>query len=161
MKLMTFVLGLAVASWTAALAAQRSAAPVTEPAHNVFVLTGCLERGTAPVAFKLTRASVIGQAPPRASAAGSGDGKVDDVYELQAAVGVAEEGLNREKLESQVGKRVEVTIRPVEPSLPAPPRDAARKDAGDKPVEAPGPPPQRFTVIKLNPLTESCPVDPR
>jgi len=62
-------------------AAQQSQAPPKEPAHKIYVLTGCLTGGgpaeTAP--FKLTVAAWVGQAPPERSAA-SPDAK--NVYEL-------------------------------------------------------------------------------
>jgi hypothetical protein len=44
---------------------QPSPTPKAEPAHNVYVLTGCLAAGVDTAAtFKLTDASSIGQAAP-------------------------------------------------------------------------------------------------
>ena len=153
MKQMTFAMSLALASWIAAAAAQRAPAPTEQPAHNVFVLTGCLEQGNVPAAFRLTRASVIGQAPPRSSTSAATGNKDEDVYMLQPAASVSEEGLSREKLQTDVGAQVEVTIRPVESVSPAAPL-ATHKDPAEKPAESPR---QRYTVIKLSRLANSCP----
>jgi hypothetical protein len=152
MKRTTFATSFGLACWITVLGAQRAPAPTEQPAHNVFVLTGCLEQGNAPAAFRLTRASVIGQAPPRSSTSAATGTKAEDVYELQPAVSVSEEGLSREKLQTDVGARVEVTIRPVETVAPAPPL-ATHKESAEKPTESPR---QRYTVIKLSRLANSC-----
>jgi len=144
--------GLVLACSIAAPAAQqRTQAPANEPAHKVFVLTGCLERGDTPTAFRLTRASAIGQPPPRPTPSAAVT-KTEDVYELQATSSVSEQGLSSEKLLPEVGRRVETTIRPVEAALPAPPQPAATNTA-EKPIEAPR---QRYTVIKFERLADSC-----
>ena len=151
MKQMTLAVGLVVTFGITAPVAQRSPAPTEQPAHQVFVLNGCLERESAPTAFRLTRASAIGQAPPRpsTSAASTQDG---DVYELQATTSVSEQGLTSEKLLPEVGARVEMTIRPVEAALSAPP-PSRPANAADKPAESPR---QRYTVIKINRVADSC-----
>ena len=149
MKQTTVAMCLVLSGGITALAAQRTEAPANQPAHNVFVLTGCLERGTAPSAFRLTRAAAVGQAPPRQST--SSETEVD-VYELQATSSVSEQGLSNEKLQPEVGTRVEVTIRPVESALPAPPQPAAT-NAAEKPAESPR---QRYTVVRLERLADSC-----
>jgi hypothetical protein len=147
----TFATSLGLAcSITALTAQQRLPPPANEPAHNVFVLTGCLQRGEAPASFVLTGASPVGQAPPRAST--SPASTKDDVYELQAVTAVSEQGLNREKLQTDVGARVEATIRPVEMASPAPPQSASAETA-KKPADVPR---QRYTVVKLNRLADSC-----
>jgi hypothetical protein len=152
MKQTTFATGLVVACWiTAAAAAQRTAAPTEQPAHNVFVLTGCFEQGKDTSAFRLTGASSVGQAPPRPGASAATKTQNEGVYELQAA-SVSEAGLSREKLQTEVGAKVEVTIRPVEATSPAPSRPAST-DAIEKPIESP---PQRYTVIKIDRLANSC-----
>src|SRR5688500_14606592 len=96
-------------------AAQQPQAPPKEPAHKIYVLTGCLTGGgpaeTSP--FKLTGAAWVGQAPPERSAA-SPDAK--NVYELLPARGLTEQGVPRADLQTHVGKKVEVTVRPVEVS---------------------------------------------
>jgi hypothetical protein len=148
----TFATGLLLASCIAAPAAQRTQTPTNEPAHNVFVLTGCLERGDTPLAFRLTRASAVGQTPPRPSTSAAVTKPEDDVYELQATSSVSEQGLSSEKLQPEVGTRVEMTIRPIETALPAPPKPAAT-NAAEKAAESPR---QRYTVIKLERLAGSC-----
>ena len=153
MTRMTLAFSLVLASGFGASAAQRAQTPAPEPAHKVFVLNGCLEQGAAPAVFKLTNASVIGQAPPRPSVTPTS--KDANVYDLQAAGGVSEEGLSRDKLQAELGARVEVTIRPIEVTAPAQ-ASTARKDAGDKPLDGPEPP-QRYTVVKINRLASSCP----
>jgi len=150
MKYTTLATSLAVTYWIAAPAAQRTTqTPTNEPAHNVYVLTGCLERGDAPTTFRLTRASAVGQTPPRQGASTPTE---PDVYELQATSSVSEQGFSSEKLQPEVGTRVELTIRPVEAALPAPPRPASTNVA-EKPAESPRP---RFTVTKLERLADSC-----
>jgi hypothetical protein len=134
-------------------AAQRAPQPTNEPAHNVFVLNGCLERGDAPSSFRLTRASAIGQAPPRSNATPATDSKDENAYELQATSSVSEQGLSREQLQTDVGARVEVTIRPVEAASGAIPLTTS-SEAGQKKVpESPRP---RYTVVKIARLDGSC-----
>jgi hypothetical protein len=153
MKRTTFVTSLVVASWITAPATQQAPATANEPAHNVFVLTGCLERGIAPTAFRLTDATTVGQAPPRPSTSAASVGNTDeDVYELQAATSVSEQGFTSEKLQPEVGARVEITIRPIEAASPTPPRSISA-DAVEKPAESPR---QRYTVITLNRRADSC-----
>ena len=151
MKRMTLSTGLVVACWISAPLAQRSPAPTEQPAHQVFVLNGCLERGSAPTAFRLTRASAIGQAPPRPSTSAAST-QAGDVYELQAISSVSEQGLSSEKLQPEVGARVEMTIRPVEAASSAPPLSRPA-EAAEKPAESPR---QRYTVLKISRLADSC-----
>jgi hypothetical protein len=157
MKHTTFALSLVVVSWVTAAAHQapqpRAPQPRNEPAHNVFVLTGCLEKGEAPSSFRLTRASAIGQAPPRSNATPTTESKGEEAYELQATSSVSEQGLSREQLQTDVGARVEVTIRPVEAPSGAPPLTTAAPAGEKKPAESPRP---RYTVVKISRLDGSC-----
>jgi hypothetical protein len=140
-------------SWIAAPSTQQPPPPANEPAHKIYVVNGCLEGGRESTsAFKLTGAKNVGQAPPSSSAASTAASKPDTVYELQAVSSVGEQGINREQLQSHVGKRVEVTIRPVE-VLPAPPSPAAAPGIAAKPEQ---PAPQRYTAVKISTLAESC-----
>ena len=154
MKSTVFAISLALACGITTAAAQRTPDPKSEPAHNVFVLTGCLERGDAPSSFRLTRASAIGQAPPRTNTAPvTTDAKDENAYELQATSAVSEQGLSREQLQTDVGARVEVNIRPVEATSPAPPLTTSSAAIEKKPTESPRP---RYTVVKLTRLGDSC-----
>ena len=155
MKRTTFAASLVLVSWITAPAAQRTPQPTNEPAHQVFKMTGCLEQGDAVSAFRLSGASAIGQAPPRSStSAAATDAKNAEVYELQATSGVSEQGFSSEKLQPEVGKRVEITIRPIEQLAPAPPPStSASTDTVKKPTESPR---QRYNVITLNRLADSC-----
>jgi hypothetical protein len=151
MKQMTFATGLALVWCAVTLAGQQAAAPPTqvEPAHKVYVVTGCLERGAAPSAFRLTRASAVGQAAPPASP----DGEGGNAYDLQATSSVSEQGFSNEKLLPEVGTRVEVTIRPVEGlASPAPARPVT-PTAAEKPIETPRP---RYTVVMLERVAGTC-----
>jgi hypothetical protein len=154
MKATMFALSLAVAFGINA-AAQRTPDSKNEPAHNVFVLTGCLEKGDAPSSFRLTRASAVGQAPPRSNSTPPAlETKGEDAYELQATSSVSQQGLSREQLQTEVGARVEVTIRPVEaPSGSPPPLTTAAPAGEKKPAESPRP---RYTVVKIARLDGSC-----
>jgi hypothetical protein len=146
---LALVFGAAIA---APLAAQPPQAPQKEPAHKIYVLTGCLT-GSGPVEtapFKLTGAAWVGQAPPERAAV-SPDAK--NVYELLPVSGLTEQGVARKEMQTHVGKRVEVKVRPVE-ILPGPSPSPSSTASTAKPQEAP---PQRYTVTKINPLAGSCP----
>jgi hypothetical protein len=147
-------MSLAMACGVTSAAAQQTPQSRNEPAHNVFVLTGCLERGDAPSSFRLTRATSTGQLPPRSNATPPAkDAKDDDAYELKAKSSVSEEGLREEQLETDVGARVEVTIRPVEAAAAAAPLTTSSTAAEKKPTQSPR---QRYTVIKLARIDGSC-----
>ena len=150
MKQMTFATALALVWCAATLAGQQSPAPPNqvEPAHKVYVVTGCLERGSAPSTFRLTRASAVGQIAPPASP----DGEGRNAYDLQATSSVSEQGFSNEKLLPEVGTRVEVTIRPVEQAASPAPRQVT-PGAAEKPVETPRP---RYTVVMLERLAGEC-----
>lgn len=158
----TFVTTVVLTCWIAAATAQRTSEPpnprtpptANEPAHNVFVLTGCLEKGDAPTTFRLTRASAVGQTPPRSNATPPApETKGEEAYELQATSSVSEQGLSREQLQAEVGARVEVTVRPVEAIAGAPPLTTAAPAGEKKPAESVRP---RYTVVKISRLGGSC-----
>ena len=87
------------------LAAQQAQAPPSEPAHKIWVLTGCLTGSPAETAaFKLTGAASVGQAPPEPTTA-SADGKGKDVYQLLPTSGLTEQGIGRAEMQTHVGKR--------------------------------------------------------
>ena len=155
MKRTVLAMSLAMACGIITSAAvQRTPDSQNEPAHNVFVLTGCLEQGDAPSTFRLTRASSTGQLPPRANATPPvKDAKDENAYELQAATSVSEQGLNREQLQTDVGARVEVTIRPIEAAAAAAPLTTSSSATEKKPTDSPR---QRYTVIKLARVGGSC-----
>lgn len=137
----------------ATAAAQQAQAPPNEPAHRVFVLTGCLTGGTPETApFKLTGAVPVGQAPKERSAASPG---AKDVYELLPTVGLTEQGIARPELQKHVGKKVEVTVRPVE-VVPGPSPSSTLPAAASaaKPEQVA---PQRYTVTTIKSLAGACP----
>src|SRR5262245_41741747 len=119
-------IAVAFALFEAAPLAQQPTAPAggAEPAHKVYLLTGCLEATTDPrPGFKLIDASAIGQQPPAGSAeAGAvGTSGVKNSYDLRAAVGLTEHGMKAEELKAHVGQRVEIEVRPAEATAsPAP-----------------------------------------
>lgn len=152
MKATIFALSFAIA-FAINAAAQRTPEPKNEPAHNVFVLTGCLEKGDAPSSFRLTRASAIGQAPPRTNTTPAAETKGENAYELQATSSVSEQGLSREQLQTDVGARVEITIRPIEAATAAAPLTTSSAAAEKKPTESPRP---RYTVVKISRLDGAC-----
>jgi hypothetical protein len=154
------VLGSVVAAaWcVAAPLAQQQPAPTPNaaPAHNVFVLTGCLKAGTdATATFRLTDASTIGQQTPAGSAEGGAagtSGQKAATYELKPVSAVTEQGLNADALKAHLGRRVEVIVRPVESQPAAPPAGLAGVQAA-KPSE---PKIERFTVTELKRVTGTC-----
>jgi hypothetical protein len=149
MKPIVSGIGLLIVCCVMTLSAQRTPAPAQQPAHNVYVLTGCLEDGTPEIPFKLTGSTSVGEPPP---ARASKEPGAAGVYTLQPISSVGEQGVNREALQSHVGKRVEVTIRPVEVS-PLTSSSTAATDTKAKPDEQA---PRRYTVIKINRLADSC-----
>jgi hypothetical protein len=153
MKPIVVGLALVFSGAIASLAtAQQAQPPATEPAHKIYVLTGCLTGGgPAPTTpFKLTGAMPVGLAPQEKPASGP-DAK--DVYELVPVSGITEQGLDLKELQAHVGKKVEVTVRPVEvqPASSSPSKPTAESTA--KPKE---PVPVRYTVTKLNPMAGLC-----
>jgi hypothetical protein len=135
---------------------QRAPAPTAAPAHNVYVLTGCLMTdAVATPTFKLTDATSIGQATPgRAGIAGAvGTSGQKATYELRPVSGVSAQGLDADALKAHLGNRVEVVVRPVE--SPAPPAPAAGLASAEtaKPKE---PVLERFTVTEIKRAVGRC-----
>jgi hypothetical protein len=142
-----------VCAWCVAVPfAQQQTAPAApaEPAHKVYLLTGCLEVGAGAIAtFKLTDASPIGRAPSgttEAGAVGTSGEKLS--YVLQPDSGLHGQGLDAEALKARAGQRVEVTVRPVEKLAEAPP--PAGQTAKFEPA------PERFTVTAIKRVTGTC-----
>jgi hypothetical protein len=153
MKPIVSGVGLLIACWMAAIGAQQTPSQTTEPAHKVYELTGCLEGGAPASSFKLTGSSAVGQPPPaRSSSAASQTSGQSGAYELQPISGVGEQGVSRERLQSHVGKRVEVTVRPVEVLSPA----ASTPTSTDNKAKPEEQAPQRYTVINISRLADSC-----
>jgi hypothetical protein len=156
--MMKTVLGSAVVvAWcVAAPSAQQSPeqAPKAAPAHNVFVLNGCLRAGDTPANFKLTDASPVGQAPPggagEAGAVGTSGQKA--AYHVRPVSGVNAQGMNEEALKAHVGRRVEAIVRPIE-SLPPPPAAGLGGVQTARPVE---PAPERYSVTEIKRVTGTC-----
>lgn len=150
MKPIDIGFALALSGAIAAPAVARQAqGPASEPAHKVFVLTGCLAGSPAANApFKLTGAVPVGQSPHPGAAAGA---NAKDVYELVPVMALTDQGLDREQLQTHVGKRVEVTVRPVEvapaPASSSPASSTAR-------VEEPAT--VRYTVTRITPQANAC-----
>ena len=153
----TVVGSAVVLAWcVAAPTAQQQPAPTpkTAPAHNVFVLTGCLEAGDTTATFRLTDASSIGQAPPagaaEAGAVGTSGQKAS--YLLQPVSGVNAQGMQADALKAHLGQRVEAVVRPIESPAPAPPAGVVGVQAA-KPVE---PAPERFSVTEIRRVIGTC-----
>lgn len=132
---------------------QPAPAPKTPPAHNVFVLTGCLKAGDTPATFKLIDALSVGQAPP-AGAAETGavgtSGKAS--YLLRPVSGVDAQGMKEDALKAHLGQRVEAIVRPIESPAPAPTASPAGVEAA-KPIE---PAPQPFSVTEIRRVIGTC-----
>lgn len=136
---------------------QRAPAPKAEPAHNVFVLTGCLMADAKEPAatFKLTDATSIGQPTPgRAGISGAvGTSGQTATYELRPVSGVSAQGLDAAALKEHLGHRVEVVARPVESSAaPAPAAGLAAAETA-KPKERQI---ERFTVTEIKQVVGRC-----
>ena len=149
------VLGSAVAvAWcVAAPFAQQQPTPKPTPAHNVFVLTGCLEAGAkATATFKLTDASSIGQATPAGvaepGAVGTSGQKAS--YEPRPVSGVNAQGMNADALKTHLGQRVEVIVRPIESPAAAPTGGLV---GAARPIE---PALERFSVTSIKRVLGTC-----
>lgn len=156
MKKTVLASAVAVAWCVASPFAQQQPAPVpadkAAPAHNVFVLTGCLTTGVDPAAtFKLTDASAIGRAPVGAGESGAvGTSGQKASYELRPVSGVNAQGLDAEELKSHLGQRVEVIVRPLESPAAAPTGGPA---VSVRPIEST---PERFSVTEIKRVTGTC-----
>jgi len=149
---------VAVAGYAAVPFAQQQPAPspTAEPAHNVFVLAGCLTAGAeATPTFKLSDASFIGQpAPGRSAEAGAvGTSGQKASYELRPVSGLGAEGLDADALKAHSGQQVEAVVRPVESPAPAPAAGVTETLAA-KPIE---PAPERFVVTEIKRVIGTCP----
>src|SRR4030095_14093719 len=78
--------------------------PPNEPAHKVYVMSGCLERGSAATAmFKLADATAVGQMPPTDPSNSDAEAAAGArSYNLLPVSSVSEQGRNRETLERHV-----------------------------------------------------------
>ena len=157
--MMKSVLASAVtAAWCVAVPfAQQppAATPAATPAHNVFVLAGCLKAGAGVTpTFQLTDASSIGQAPPAGAAdAGAVGGPAQKgSFELRPVSGVGAQGMGADALKAHIGQRVEVVVRPIESPAVAPTAGLGAVQAA-KPIE---PAPQRFTVTEIKRVIGVC-----
>jgi hypothetical protein len=157
MKKTVLASAVAIAWCVAAPFAQQEPPPTPKatPAHNVFVLTGCLKAGVDPAAtFKLTDASAIGQATPagaaEAGAVGTSGQKTS--YELRPVSGVNAQGMDAAALKAHLGQRVEVIVRPIESPAAAPTGGLVGVQAA-KAIE---PAPERFSVTAIKRVTGTC-----
>ena len=134
--------------------AQEQSKPA-EPAHKTVLLTGCLQPGADAATFKLTHASPSqrpsAEAPPAASAATVGTvGETRD-YELTSD----SSSKTDLKLSTYIGRRVEVTARPLA-AAPAP--SSGRAEAGlTAESKANEPKPERLMVTAIARRSGSCP----
>jgi hypothetical protein len=156
MKMM-IVLGSVVAMTLSAAApyAQQQPAPTTTPAHNVFVLTGCLMADAkATAAFKLTDASSNSKTSPAGTAipGAVGTSGLKESYELRPVSGVGAQGIDADGLKAHVGHRVEVVVRPIETPGPAPAPTSGAVGAA-KPT---APAPERYNVTAIKRTVGRC-----
>ena len=155
---MAFGMAVVFASAAGVSVAQQPA-PEAKPAHNTFVLAGCLEAPlTESSAFRLTSAEPVGQAPPARAAQSPGTATgttgAKPVYQLQPVSAVNHAGVDAAALKPHVGQRVEVTVRPVETGGPAAPSTATAPVQGTAaPVD---PVPQRFSVTAIKRISGTC-----
>lgn len=146
-----------VVAWcVAAASAQQPPAttPNTPPAHNVFVVAGCLKAGDTPATFKLTDAVSIGQAPPAGTAepGAVGTSGQKGSYLLRPASGVNAQGMKEDALKAHLGQQVEAVVRPIESPKAAPPAGSVVNQAA-KPVE---PTPEPFSVTEIRRVLGTC-----
>jgi len=163
MRSIVLVTGVVLILQVAASLAQQSPSPPNEPAHKVYVMTGCLERGSAQTSvFQLVDASSVGPMPPTDRS----NTEVTDgtrSYEVLPVSSVSEQGINRETLESHVGSRVEVTVRPMEaPTTPSPTTPStATSTSTTTTAKVEQSSPRRYTVVKISKVPGPCQVKQR
>ena len=152
----TVLSSVVVFAWgvAAPIAQQKPAtSPETPPAHNVFVLSGCLTAGDTAATFKLTDASAIGQAPPAGSAEPGAVGTSGQkaTYLLRPVSGVHAQGMKEDALKAHVGQRVEAVVRPIESTAPAPTSGLVEAQAA-----RPEPKPEPFSVTEIKRVIGPC-----
>jgi hypothetical protein len=156
MKKTALGVAAALACWMATPVAQQpSVDSQTTPAHNAFVVTGCVQPGEAgTTTFKLTDAMAIGQPAPARSGGPTavGTSGKPGTYELRPVSGIDAKGLDADTLKAQVGKRVEVVLRVTEAPAPAP----ATGLAGNLEAKPAEPALERFSVTELRRVIGSC-----
>ena len=142
----------------AASLAQQSPSPANEPAHKVYVMSGCLEGGSSAMSlFKLADATSVGQMPPADPSNTEVAGGTRS-YEVLPVSSVSEQGINRETLASHVGSRVEVAVRPMEaPTTPSTATSTSTTTAAKVEQSTP----RRYTVVKISKVPGSCQVKQR
>lgn len=147
---------VAVAGCVAVPLAYQQPAPTKNaaPAHNVFVVTGCLTAGAeATGTFKLTDASPIDRPTPRGAAeAAVGTAGQKASYELRPVSGVETQGLDANALKAHVGQRIEVVVRPIESPAPAPTAGGVVNQSAT-PIE---PAPERYSVTEMKRVIGVC-----
>jgi hypothetical protein len=153
------VLGSAIAvAWCVAVPVahqQPAPTPNPAPAHNVFVVTGCLQPGAdVPGTFKLTDATPIDRpARPGATETAVGTSGEKPSYELRPVSGVDAQGLDAAALKAHVGQRIEVVVRPIETPPPAATTPGAVANQSAKPIE---PAPERYSVSEMKRVIGTC-----
>ena len=130
----------------------------SEPAHKTVLLTGCLEQANPESAFTLTNAITISRTTPEQvapSPVGTAEtkGTPEMEYELRPASGVGESGVDGTELGRHIGRRVEITARPIE-DTPAAPRSALPTEQATPRDEAAAK--IRLTVTALKSLGTPC-----
>jgi hypothetical protein len=126
------------------LEAQPETAPGERRAHDVYVLSGCLEADPeATEEFVLTDATANGAAPPEGDT-----GAPQTTYQLRPVSGITASGVEADELRRHVGFLVEVTVRPQDPA-PAPAPDIS-------PGAVAEPVPQFFTVTAVTRQGGEC-----
>ena len=151
MRAIVLATGVGLVLQAATSLAQQS--PPNEPAHKVYVMAGCLARGSASTSvFQLADSTPIGQAPP-ADSSNTGAGAGTHSYDLLPVSSVSEQGINRETLANHVGSRVEVTVRPLEPTAAASGTTSTSNTTAAKVEQAT---PRRYTVVKIRKVPGSC-----
>jgi hypothetical protein len=156
MKTISFATGVGLILQIAAASAQQGAP--NEPAHKVHVISGCLRHSSAATSiFTLTDATVIGQPLPADPSNADADvGAGPRSYDVVPVSSVSEQGINRETLESHVGSRVEVTVRPIEAAQAPSTTTSTSKATAAKIDESL---PRRYTAVTINKVLGSCEIE--
>jgi hypothetical protein len=136
---------LAVCLFAGTLHAQelnRAPSQEPKPAHETTVLTGCLAAGANASTFRLTRAAKVAPVPADKEVAATSGAETE--YELRAESRLDADRVSPVDMKPFVGRRVEVTTRPVE-DIPVTERPRA---AGEPQVEKTDLPKQAEKAVK-------------
>jgi hypothetical protein len=154
-------LAIAVMSAAPAVMGAQQSQLKSEPAHKTVLLTGCLERVRPESPFTLTNATSVSRTTPEqvspSPVGTAGTPRTPEMeYELRPVTGVSESGVDEKELARHIGRRVEITARPIE-EAPAPAPTPATSATESPKARDQAAAKTRLTVTAITSLGMPCP----